>query len=84
MAAGRHAEAETLRTFYDEARKLSQAAVKSWPEKNTRSYYEAIFSLVDLLQERGEKAMEAINAGGLSDADATRIQAGAAQTGLRL
>ena len=74
LQARRTKDLKTKLDLFDEARKLSQAAVKGWPEKNTNRYYQAIFALVDLLQERGEAAMKAVNAGGLSEADATRIQ----------
>lgn len=54
---------ETALALFDASRTLMQGAVKDWPEKNTLPYYEAIFSLADLLQERGELAMNAVTQG---------------------
>ena len=51
---------ETALVLFEEARTLMQGAVKDWPEKNALEYYQAIFSLADLLQERGEMAMNAL------------------------
>lgn len=62
---------ETKLALFDEARKLMQSAVQAWPEKNTLEYYSAIFSLAELLQERGEVAMNAIKA---NQVDASKVE----------
>ena len=64
---------ETQLGLFDEARKLMQSAVGSWPEKNTIAYYEAIFSLAELLQERGERAMTAVTGNKVDKAKAAEI-----------
>ena len=64
---------ETALVLFEEARTLMQGAVKDWPEKNTLEYYQAIFSLADLLQERGEMAMNALTQGKVDAAKAESI-----------
>ena len=54
--------AERLKLF-EEARKLMGDVVKTWPDKSSTEYYEAIFRLVDVLLERGETAQEALTSG---------------------
>lgn len=62
-----------------EAAKLMTEAVDAWPDKTTHSYFQAVFSLTDLLQERGEAAMQALADGRAprARADAIREEANA-------
>ena len=60
--------------LFGEAAKIMATAVESWPDKNSRSYYEAVFSLCDLLQERGEAAMQAVADGRVDASKAPAIR----------
>lgn len=45
--------------LFARARDIMGQAIKQWPDKDTDAYYQAVFAYKDVLQERGEAALEA-------------------------
>jgi hypothetical protein len=60
--------------LYEEARQIMQQVVGSIQDRNSPEYQKAIFAYVDLLQEKGEKAMSAVADGRVPEEKADEIR----------
>ena len=73
QSAARRARGEERVKLYGDSAKLMRDAIDQWPDKNTLAYFKAIFSLCDLLEERGEYATGLVRAGQIDGARGEQI-----------
>lgn len=60
--------------LYTESDKLMTGVLRSWPDKESNAYFQALFTQVGLLQELGEAVMEEVRAGRIDGEQATQAR----------
>ncbi len=73
-SARQNKDIEGKLALFDESRKLMQEVVGGISDKTSSEYQQALFAYVDLLQERGTAAIEAIAAGKVAEDKADEIR----------
>lgn len=61
--------------LFDEAIAAIKAVKKEWPDKNSPGYFDVVFKTTDMLQQRGEAAMDAANDETVAAARADELKA---------